>query len=190
MSMPVTLPEESRPVSLFRLFLTFFRISALTPGGGYAMISLIEAEVDKKKWLSQEEFMILFSTALSFPGPFIMNTAILLGYRLRRKRGALAAFCGIILPPLVAVIGVSILYNHISRFAGVADFVKGAYYTVPGLVAAVLFKSLRSSGWKLIPYLAAAILAVLFILLPGLVIPVLLLGLVLLFFSWRPEWNS
>ena len=55
---------------ILTLFLTFFKIGAFTFGGGYAMLALLENElVDKKKWLTRDEFLDMTAVAESTPGP-------------------------------------------------------------------------------------------------------------------------
>lgn len=58
------------------LFLTFFKIGAFTFGGGYAMIALLENEfVEKKKWITKNEFLDMVAIAESTPGPVAVNSA-------------------------------------------------------------------------------------------------------------------
>ena len=72
------------------LFKTFFKIGAFTLGGGYAMIPIIEEEVvNKHKWATREEMLDLIAVAQSCPGVFAINISTFIGYKLRRKRGAL-----------------------------------------------------------------------------------------------------
>ena len=52
----------------FNAFATFFKIGLFTIGGGYAMVPLIEEEVvNKKKWISQEDFIDLLAVSQSVP---------------------------------------------------------------------------------------------------------------------------
>ena len=65
------------PTSLFKLFITFFRIGLFTFGGGYAMIPLLERDVvQRNSWLSPEEFTDLLALAQSAPGVFAVNMAV------------------------------------------------------------------------------------------------------------------
>jgi chromate transporter len=66
-------------------FLIFTRIGAFTIGGGYAMVPLIENElVDKRKWISREDFLDLMALAQTVPGIFAVNIAIFIGYKLKK----------------------------------------------------------------------------------------------------------
>ena len=82
-------------------FLIFTRIGMFTIGGGYAMVPLIEDElVDKRKWITHEDFLDLMALAQTVPGIFAVNIAIFIGYKLRRFWGAFWMALGTILPLL------------------------------------------------------------------------------------------
>ena len=64
------------------LFLAFFKIGAFTFGGGYAMIALLENEfVEKKKWITKNEFLDMVAIAESTPGPVAVNSTTYIGYK-------------------------------------------------------------------------------------------------------------
>ena len=85
-----------------KLFLTFFKIGLFTFGGGYAMISLIENEcIEKKKWITNEEFLNCVALAESTPGPIAINSATYIGYKVAGFLGSLFATLGVILPSFV-----------------------------------------------------------------------------------------
>ena len=69
------------------LFLAFFKIGAFTFGGGYAMIALLENEfVEKKKWITKNEFLDMVAIAESTPGPVAVNSATYIGYKKRASK--------------------------------------------------------------------------------------------------------
>jgi chromate transporter len=77
------------------LFWSFFKIGLFTFGGGYAMISIIEGEVIRRKgWIEQKEFLYLLTLAQSAPGPIALNTSVFVGYKMYGYRGALTALLG------------------------------------------------------------------------------------------------
>lgn len=129
------------------LFWTFFRISALTIGGGYAMVPVIGREVTRKEWVEEKEFYNLFALAQSFPGPIALTTALVVGRRLLGLGGFFLAMIGILVPPFVSVILVSLLLNGIGGFAPVQAFLKGAAAVIPGLVAALLWRMCVTRDW-------------------------------------------
>ena len=103
---------------LLELFLAFARIGGLTFGGGYAMISFLEREfVEKKNWLSHDEFMDLIVIAESTPGPIAINCATYIGYKVGKGSGAVAATLGMVMPSFSIIFIISLFFNqfHISH---------------------------------------------------------------------------
>lgn len=90
--------------TLSDLFWTFIRIGAFTFGGGYAMISLVQAEVvDKKHWISQTEFMNMIAISQATPGVIAINTATFVGYYVGGFWGSLLATLGVTIPSVIII---------------------------------------------------------------------------------------
>lgn len=99
----------------FELFWVFFKIGAFTFGGGFAMIPLIEKEIVlNKKWIDKEEIINIFAVSQSIPGAIAINTSTLVGYKIARKRGAIAATVGVILPSFVIILSIAMFFTKIS----------------------------------------------------------------------------
>ena len=93
---------------LFQLFIVFFKIGAFTFGGGWAMISIIEKEiVDKKHWVTKEEFLDLLAVAQSIPGILAVNMAVAVGDKIRGRRGAIISALGTIIPSFSMILFMS-----------------------------------------------------------------------------------
>ena len=129
------------------IFWTFFRISAVTIGGGYAMVPVIGKEVTSKNWMEEREFYDLFALAQSFPGPIALNTALIVG----RKMAGIAGFClalaGILVPPFVSVLLVALLLDGFGNYPLVRGFLNGAAAVIPGLVAALIWRMCTTRTW-------------------------------------------
>ena len=98
-------------IQLFQLFWTFFKISPVTFGGGFAMIPLIEKEiVENRKWLEREDVADIFGLAQSVPGAVAINSATFIGHRIGGIKGALAAMAGVSLPTFLIVLALGISY--------------------------------------------------------------------------------
>lgn len=92
-----------------QLFTTFLKIGAFTFGGGWAMISIIEREiVDKRKWITREEFLDLLAVAQSLPGILAVNISVAIGDKLRKTRGSICAALGTILPSFTIILAIAI----------------------------------------------------------------------------------
>jgi len=82
------------------------KIGALTFGGGYAMIPIIEEEVTKKrKWISEIEIMDILAISESTPGPIAVNTATYVGYKVAGIVGGIVATIGLTIPSFVIIFG-------------------------------------------------------------------------------------
>ena len=72
---------------LIDIYLIFFRMGAVTFGGGYAMVALLQNEfVEEKKWVTKEEFLDMVAIAESTPGPVAVNSATYIGYKIEEHR--------------------------------------------------------------------------------------------------------
>ena len=86
------------------LFATFLKIGAFTFGGGYAMVALLEHEfVEKKRWVSREEFLDMVAIAESTPGPVAVNSATYIGYKIDGIAGAAASTLAVCIPSFAVI---------------------------------------------------------------------------------------
>lgn len=68
------------------LFWTFFKIGAFTFGGGYAMLPLIQAEVESHGWMASADLVNFVAVSESTPGPFAVNISTYVGTELAGSR--------------------------------------------------------------------------------------------------------
>ena len=96
--------------SLWSLFISMFKIGLFTFGGGYAMIALLEREfVERKQWLSHDEFLDLIVIAESTPGPIAINCATYIGYKVNKGIGAVIATLGMVIPSFSIIYIITII---------------------------------------------------------------------------------
>ena len=164
---------------LLNMFWTFFKIGAFTFGGGYAMIPLIEIEVvDKNKWISKEDFLDIIVISQTFPGAFVVNGSIFIGYRISGVLGAIIGLLGVILPSFFIILCVAVFFMKFREYYYVDLVFKGISAAVPILVLIAvvsLSKSLKKSYANLIVILLSIISILVFNIHP--VIVILLSGL-------------
>ncbi len=133
-------------VKYCELFYSFFKIGTFTIGGGYAMIPLMEQEiVDRRGWLSREEFLNQLALSQSMPGVLAVNMATGLGYRLRGLRGAFSAIAGNIVMPVLFIITLAMLFRHFRDNPFVERFFMGVRPAVVALIAAPVFRLAQSA---------------------------------------------
>ena len=150
-------------VKYCELFYSFLKIGTFTVGGGYAMIPLMEEElVDKRQWMSREEFLDQLALSQSMPGVLAVNMATGLGYRLRGMRGAVSAIAGNIVMPIVFILVLALLFREFRDNVYVERFFMGVRPAVVALIAAPVFRLGQSAmiGWKdcWIPIVAALLI--------------------------------
>ncbi len=131
---------------LFQIFLTFFKLSPITFGGGYAMIPVIQREVvEEKRWLEEEEVTDLFALAGSIPGAIAINAATFIGYRIAGITGAIAATIGVMIPTFFIVVALSIFYVFFSGHPKVEAAFEGIRPAVVALIVFAAFKMRKSA---------------------------------------------
>lgn len=132
---------------MFNLFWVFFKLGCISFGGGYAVIPMIERQVEHYNWMSQTEFQHMVSLAGMSPGPIATNSAILIGYSSAGIMGAIAAAAGMILPSLVIIIVIVAFLMRFHRSKWVRSSFYGLKPIVTGLIvyAAIHFGVLSRS---------------------------------------------
>ncbi len=94
------------------LFLSTFKLSACTFGGGFVIIPLLRKKfVEELGWIEEEEMLDLTAIAQSSPGAIAVNASILVGYHVAGIPGAFISIIGTVLPPLVIISVISTFYQ-------------------------------------------------------------------------------
>ena len=93
----------------------FARIGLTSFGGGLSGWLLREI-VQRRKWISEEEFLSGLGLAQAFPGVNVVNLSIWIGYRLRGTPGAVGAACGMIVPPAVVVVVIAAAFAALTGY--------------------------------------------------------------------------
>ena len=112
---------------LLEMFLVFFRIGAVTFGGGYAMLPILQRElVDDRGWTTEAELTDYFAIGQCTPGVIAVNTATFIGQKRRGIIGGIVATLGVVFPSLIiiaALAGVIDAFSHLAwvqhAFAGI-----------------------------------------------------------------------
>ena len=94
-----------------QLFFAFLQIGALSFGGGYAAMPLIQAQaIDKYHWISMSDFTSLITISEMTPGPIAINSATFVGIRIAGIPGAVAATAGCVFPSCIIIFILANLY--------------------------------------------------------------------------------
>lgn len=141
MSTPPPAPQIlAVPASPGELFTTFNRL-ALQGFGGVLAIAQREL-VERKHWMTREQFVEMLAISQVLPGPNIVNLALMFGDRHFGLRGAVCALAGLLGVPLVIVIGLAAVYAEFARVPVVSGALRGMGAVAAGLVIATAVKLL------------------------------------------------
>ncbi|MBC3883522.1 chromate transporter [Undibacterium griseum] len=132
-----------QPASLADLFFSF-TLLALQGFGG--VLAIVQHEiVERKRWLTPEEFVEDWAVAQIMPGPNVMNLSMMVGSRYFGLPGAITALAGMLLVPMMIVLLLALVYAQYAQHPGVTGALRGMSAVTSGLIFA--------TGLKLIPAL-------------------------------------
>ena len=150
----MTKDNMARALSVFR---TFQKFGCFTFGGGWSIVAQIQKEyVEKKGWITDEELLDFTSVARSTPGLMIGNAIVLFGYHAAGIPGALAALLGMVIPPVIVMLGVVYLYDQVKDNLYVARAMVGVRASVVPVIFSALLKLFKSGMKDAFCYLIAA----------------------------------
>ncbi len=130
--------------TLYQIFKTFFKVGTLLLGGGYVILPLLQSElVDKKNWIDDDELCEYYALSQSVPGIIAANTAIFVGYKLRKTAGAFAATLGIVMPAFISIIIIARLLEEIIRL----KFIQSIFWGVGVGVLILIFLAVKEM-WR------------------------------------------
>lgn len=144
---PAPSAPRAQPQSLTDLFLSF-TVLALQGFGGVLAVAQREL-VERKRWMTNEEFVEEWAVAQIMPGPNIINLCIMIGGRHFGLRGALAALAGMLLAPLLLLLLLALLYARYASHPGVVGALRGMGAVAAGLIVATglkLFPALKKNA--------------------------------------------
>ena len=132
-----------RPTSKSDLFWSFSWLALQGFGGVLAVVQRVL--VEKKQWLTREQFVEEWAVAQILPGPNVVNLALMLGDRYYGFSGAMLAMAGMLFFPLLIVLAMVVLYSGVADMPQVQGALRGMGAVTAGLITA--------TGLKLLPAL-------------------------------------
>ena len=126
------------------LFLEFFKMGALTFGGGYAMIPFIEETVLRHGWMTTSELVDFIAVSESTPGAFAVNISTYIGSEVGGIIGALLATLGLVLPPFLIMLLVTYFYTFVSTNPYVRLFIDGMQAGVCAMLLDIMLGLFRT----------------------------------------------
>ena len=129
---------------LLEIYLMFFRMGAVTFGGGYAMLPILRREIiESRHWMDEEAIMDYYALSQGLPGIISVNVAVFIGYYRKKVPGALAAALGVVSPCVIIISLINFL------LAGYQDniYVRHALAGISVCVVALILDAILSL-WK------------------------------------------
>lgn len=153
-----------KKISLIKLFLTFFKINALTFGGGYTIVPIIkDIFVEDLEAISEDDMLDIVALAQGGPGAMAISTSILTGYKVCGPVGAVVALVASTLPCLITLSLVAKFYTEFKE----NFFISSALLGISGIISAVLFITVLRMGktaYKKHPLFSSVVMAIIFLL--------------------------
>ena len=148
---------QHRPHSPTDLFWSFTWLALQGFGG---VLAIVQREmVEKKQWLTREEFIEDWAVAQILPGPNVVNLSLMIGDRYFGLRGALMALAGMLTFPLMVVLTLAAIFSGISDLPGVQGALRGMGAVAAGLIAATGIKLVAALQKNVMGALACGVLA-------------------------------
>jgi chromate transporter len=142
----LALAAQAQAPKLWDIFVQFLLIGAISFGGGiiaYERILLVE----KRKWLSPDEFMAYLAISQTMPGLNSVNMAVLAGDHMRGAIGSVIASIGLILPGGLFVLAIGALYASSADHPLANLVLMGIAAAACGLLAAITYK-IGDNAWR------------------------------------------
>ena len=128
----------SPPPGLIELFAAFAKMSLAGFGG--VLVWARRGIVDQHRWMTAEEFNETFALCHFLPGPNVVNLSVVFGSRFRGIAGGIAAFAGLLGPPVVIVTVLAALYARFGEIDALRRILAGVSCTAVGLLISAVFR--------------------------------------------------
>jgi len=129
-----------------QLYFTLAKISAVSFGGGYAVLPILQREVvEKKGWVTTEDLTDISAIAQCTPGVIIVNAATYVGAQCGGSVGALFATLGVLTPPMIIMSLVGAFLWPYLQNPWVQHALAGLQACVCALILHAVVKLFRSS---------------------------------------------
>lgn len=171
---------------LLHIYCIFFKIGAVTFGGGYAMLPILQAElVQRRGWLSEQDILDYFAVGQSLPGIIAVNVATMCGSRRRGFAGAAAAVLGVVTPSILIIMAIAMFIRGFTEQAVVQKALRGINLAVAALLVSAVVKMGKTAvkGWLTLFIAIGSFAAVELFGMP--VVPVLLVSVACVFLAVR-----
>ena len=141
-SPPAAVPAPGLPAptppGLSALFVAFAKISLAGFGG--VLVWARRGIVDQHRWMTADEFNETYALCHFLPGPNVVNLSVVFGSRFRGIPGSVAAFAGLLGPPVVIMTILAALYARYGEIDALRRILAGVSCAAVGLLLSAVFR--------------------------------------------------
>ncbi len=131
---------------LLIIYLSFFKMSAVTFGGGYAMLPILQREVaEKRKWLSSDRIVDYYAMAQALPGIIAVNVSIFIGNERKKFPGGVAAALGVVSPCVIIIMIIAAFLTNFQNNVYVQHAFSGICVCVCALILSSVINLAKKS---------------------------------------------
>lgn len=176
-------------VGIVTIFREFLIVGAISFGGGLFAF-LRNLMVDKRKWINNDEFVVMLSISQAIPGLNSVNLAVLMGDKLRGPAGSFVAALGLLLPGAILVLVIGVFYG-VNRHHPMADHIlAGIAAGAAGLFSTITWKTGEHTFHRLKSLLLVIFTFILMIVIKLPLYVILLIVLPIGLFVYRPSTQT
>jgi len=123
---------------LIELFISFFKMGAVSFGGGYTMVSILRQVAVDNAWMTAEQFADILAISQITPGPFAVNMATFVGFRQAGVAGSIVATIGVTMPSFILIMLAFKFINMFKASKVLDNIFFGLRPAVVGLITAAV----------------------------------------------------
>jgi len=174
------------------LFSVFFRIGAVTFGGGLAMLPILERELIKKRgWMTAEKLVDYFAIGQATPGIVAVNVATFIGHKRKGILGGIVTTAGVVTPSVIVITALALFLDNFTEIQWVQRALRGINVVVAVLLVSAVWGLGRKTvyDWVTAAIASAAFVSIAVFDVSAIVVVVssAMLGLLVKFRDWRPR---
>ena len=150
-------------MTAWELFIEFARLTLHSFGG--ALFWSRRMLVERRRWLTEQEFVESLALAQLLPGANGVNLAVIVGYRFAGLTGAAASLAGFLGAPLLVIIAIGVFYEHYgtaplvrNALAGMSSIAVGLLIATAAKIAGVLRRRWRPWGFVLLAFIGVRVM--------------------------------
>ena len=140
--------KKQTPPHLAEALQSWFRLGCISFGGTAAHIAIMHDDfVERKQWISNEDFFHALSHCMILPGPEAQQLAIYIGWKLHGIKGGILAGTLFVLPSMLVLLALSIVYARFGSLPWITALFGGLK---PAVLALLILALVRLASRSLV----------------------------------------